>query len=161
MRITKGERVFNVPMDTKTPHHELVPPVYADPEPDEVHTITTALNEAHSGVETARTIPFSEVTERSSVTQGPIPFGIERLLHRFEDVLPEDLPKGLPPSRATDHRIDLVPNAVPPSHRIFRMNPAEDKELKKQLDEYLAHGWIEPARSAFGAGVLFASKHDG
>ena len=41
------------------------------------------------------------------------------------------------------------------------MSPVEDKELKKQLDEYLAHGWIEPVRSAFGAGVLFVSKHDG
>ena len=101
-------------MDTKTPHHELVPPVYADPEPDEVHTITTALNEAHSGVETARTIPSSEVTECSSVTQGPIPFGIEHLLHRFEDVFPEDLPKVylLPEQRTT--ALTWSPS---PSHR--------------------------------------------
>ena len=41
------------------------------------------------------------------------------------------------------------------------MSPLEDKELKKQLDEYKANGWIEPARSPFGAGVLFARKHDG
>ena len=41
------------------------------------------------------------------------------------------------------------------------MSPVEDNELKKELDEWLAHGWIEPAPSAFGSGVLFASKHDG
>ena len=41
------------------------------------------------------------------------------------------------------------------------MNPAEDKIRKPQLDEYSHNGWIEPAHSAFGAGVLFAKKHDG
>ena len=33
--------------------------------------------------------------------------------------------------------------------------------MRKQLDDYLAHGWIEPAHSAFGTWVLFAKKHDG
>ena len=37
----------------------------------------------------------------------------------------------------------------------------EDKELKAQLDQYLADGYIEPARSAYGAGTLFARKKDG
>ena len=33
-------------------------------------------------------------------------------------------------------------------------------ELRRQFDEYLAHWWIEPAQSAFDAGVLFAKKHE-
>ena len=37
----------------------------------------------------------------------------------------------------------------------------EDKELKAQLDQYLADGYIEPARSAYWAGTLFARKKDG
>ena len=41
------------------------------------------------------------------------------------------------------------------------MSPEEDKELKAQLDQYLADGYIEPARSAYGAGTLFARKKDG
>ena len=41
------------------------------------------------------------------------------------------------------------------------MSPEEDKELKVQLDQYLADGYIEPARSAYGAGTLFARKKDG
>ena len=109
MRITKGERVFNVPTDTTTPHCELVPPVYVDhPAHNETHAIISALNETHPGVETARLPPSLEETETPTVTHGPIPYGTSRLLHRFHDVFPEDLPKGLPPSRATDHRIDLV-----------------------------------------------------
>lgn len=66
------------------------------------------------------------------------------------DVLPEELPKWLPPSRAIC--------SLTRSHRIYRMSPAEDKELKKQMEEDTADRWIEPARSAFGAGVLFAKK---
>ena len=41
------------------------------------------------------------------------------------------------------------------------MSPEEYKELKAQLDQYLADGYIEPARSAYGAGTLFARKKDG
>ena len=41
------------------------------------------------------------------------------------------------------------------------MSPEEDKELKAQLDQYLADGYIEPAHSAYGAGTLFARKKDG
>ena len=41
------------------------------------------------------------------------------------------------------------------------MAPDEEKELKSQLDKYLAAGQIERARSPFGAGVLFARKKDG
>ena len=90
-----------------------------------------------------------------------MPPAIEQLLTSFADVFPGDLPQGLPPSRATDHQIDLIPNAVPPSHRIYKMNPEEDRALKAQLDEYTRNGWIETAHSAYGAGVLFAKKQDG
>ena len=38
------------------------------------------------------------------------------------------------------------------------MNPKEDRALKAQLDEYTRNGWIEPAHSAYGAGVLFAKS---
>ena len=67
---------------------------------------------------------------------------------------------GLPAERETDHAIDIMPGARPPGHRIYRMSPAEDVELKKQFDAYLAAGQIEPAQSPFGAGLLFARKQD-
>ena len=71
------------------------------------------------------------------------------------------LPKGLPPDRGIAHSIDIIPNSKPPPHRTFRMAPPELKELKKQLDEYLSLGFIEHAKSPFGAGVLFAEKKNG
>ena len=40
--------------------------------------------------------------------------------------------------------------------------PETDKiELRRQLDQYLADGHLEPARSPYGAGVLFADKKGG
>ena len=40
------------------------------------------------------------------------------------------------------------------------MSPLDDAKLKKQLDAYLKAGHIEPAKSPYGAGVLFAQKKD-
>ena len=44
------------------------------------------------------------------------------LLALFRDVFPADLPNGLPPSRDVDHRIELVPGAVPPSRPTYRLS---------------------------------------
>ena len=89
------------------------------------------------------------------------PPGFPDMLLKYADIFPEQLPPGLPVSRPTDHRIDLTPDAKPPCQRRYRKGPAELAELKKQMDEYLASGWIEPSRSPYGAGVLFARKKDG
>ena len=83
------------------------------------------------------------------------------MLLQYADIFPENLPPGLPVSRPTDHRIDLIPDAKPPCQRRYQKGPEELAELKKQIDEYLAAGWIEPSRSPYGAGVLFARKKDG
>ena len=95
------------------------------------------------------------------IIQGPIPSIIHDVIDRFGGVFPKEIPAGLPPSRPTDHRIDLVPDAVTPCYCSFRNCHEEEVELRRHFDEYLAHGWIEHAQSAFVAGVLFAKKHDG
>src|SRR3984957_15632131 len=41
------------------------------------------------------------------------------------------------------------------------MSPAELDELKNQLDELVAAGFIQPSKSPFGAPVLFVKKKDG
>ena len=44
---------------------------------------------------------------------------------------------------------------------IFRLAPQELEELKRQLEELLSKGLIEPSSSPFGAPVLFTKKKDG
>ena len=41
------------------------------------------------------------------------------------------------------------------------MSPAELVEVHRQLDDYLAKGFIQPSMSPYGAPILFAWKKDG
>jgi hypothetical protein len=84
-----------------------------------------------------------------------------RLLARYRDVFPEELPSGLPPSREVDHKIELTPGSVPPSRPIIRLSATELDELKKQLEELVKAGFIQPSKSPFGAPILFVKKKDG
>lgn len=80
----------------------------------------------------------------------------------FPDVFPDRLPPGLPPSRGDlDHAIPLVPGARPVNKSPYRMSPLELDELKRQLQELLDLGFIQPSTSPWGAPVLFSVKKGG
>ena len=79
---------------------------------------------------------------------------------RYPDVFPSELP-GLPPERETVFRIELIPGTQPIYKTPYRMAPMEQMELKKQLDELLAKGFIRPSTSPWAAPVLFVEKKDG
>jgi len=82
-------------------------------------------------------------------------------LAAYRDVFPNALPDGLPPSREVDHRIELVPGSSPQSRPTIRLSATELAELKKQLIELEAAGFIRPSKSPFGAPILFVKKKDG
>ena len=86
---------------------------------------------------------------------------VKKLLLKFGDVFPKDLPPGLPPKRDVDHRIELEPGNVPPTKAPYRMSPKELDELKKQLSDLLEKEFIQPSKSPYGAPVLFVKKKDG
>ena len=62
--------------------------------------------------------------------------GETRLVCKFLDVFPEDMP-GLPPRREIQFVIELAPGTEPVSRAPYRMAPTELKELKVQLQELL------------------------
>ncbi|KAL0385853.1 UNVERIFIED_CONTAM: RNA-directed DNA polymerase [Sesamum radiatum] len=103
------------------------------------------------------TLRFDEIEEAS----GPIPGVIKKLLKEFEDVMPDELPRKLPPKRAVDPEIELVPGTKPPTRAPYRMTQPELVELRKQLKDMLGSGIIKPAKSPYGASVLFQKKADG
>ncbi|KAL0391474.1 UNVERIFIED_CONTAM: Retrovirus-related Pol polyprotein from transposon [Sesamum latifolium] len=103
------------------------------------------------------TLHFDEIEEAS----GPISGVIKKLLKEFEDVMPDELPRKLPPKRAVDHEIELVPGTKPPARAPYRMSQPELVELRKQLKDMLESGIIKPAKSPYGAPVLFQKKTDG
>ncbi|GMP97113.1 hypothetical protein CsSME_00045491 [Camellia sinensis var. sinensis] len=74
----------------------------------------------------------------------PVPAVVKKILRQFADVMPEQLPKELPPRRGVDHAIELVPGAKPPARAPYRMAIPELNELRKQLTELLEAGLLEP-----------------
>ena len=77
----------------------------------------------------------------------------------FLDVFPDELP-GMPPGRAVEFSIDLVPDAAPVLKKMYKMSPVELVELKKQIQELLAKGFIHPSSSPWGCSALFVKKKD-
>ncbi|WVZ50140.1 hypothetical protein U9M48_001426 [Paspalum notatum var. saurae] len=82
------------------------------------------------------------------------------VVREYPDVFPEELP-GLPPVRAIEFAIDLIPGTAPIAKAPYRMSGKEYDELKKQLDELLEKGFIRDSVSPWGAPVLFVKKKDG
>jgi len=92
---------------------------------------------------------------------GEVPKEIVSVLQQFEDVMSPQLLKKLPPRRAIDHRIELVPGTKPSSQAPYRMLPMELAKLRKQLEELIDAGFVRPSKAPYGALVLFQNKADG
>ncbi|KAL5550396.1 hypothetical protein UlMin_000572 [Ulmus minor] len=79
----------------------------------------------------------------------------------FEDVLPEEVPYGLPPVRGIEHQIDFIPGASIPNRPAYRSNPEETKELQRQVGELLEKGYVRESMSPCAVPVLLVPKKDG
>jgi hypothetical protein len=93
-----------------------------------------------------------EVKEKDIVD---VPEEVVEFLEEFKDVMPAELFKTLPPRRAVDHKIELLPGSTPPARVSYYMSPKELVELHKQLTELLEAGFIQPSKAPYGAPVLF------
>ena len=72
---------------------------------------------------------------------GPQPKHIRRVLERHKDVLTNELPQELSPTREVDHKIVMIPGSKPPSKAPYRLNNKKLLELKKQLNDLLSRGY--------------------
>ena len=71
-------------------------------------------------------------TENEGILVDEIP-----VVREFPDVFLDDI-AGLPPNREVKFTIDLIPGIEPISIPPYRMAPAELRELKAQLEEFLS-----------------------
>ncbi|XP_070014694.1 uncharacterized protein [Nicotiana sylvestris] len=78
----------------------------------------------------------------------------------YVDVFRDELPC-IPSERDIDFGIDLLPGTQPISIPLYRMAPAELKELKEQLKDLLEKGFIKHSTSPWSALILFIRKKDG
>jgi hypothetical protein len=83
-----------------------------------------------------------------------------RVVQEYPDVFLEQLP-GMPPDRDIEFLIESLLGTPPISKRPYRMPVDELVELKKQIAELQAKGFIRPSSSPWGAPVLFVEKKDG
>jgi hypothetical protein len=88
--------------------------------------------------------------------------GLEEILmvQEYPDVFLEEL-IGMPPDCNIEFLIELLPETPPISERPYRMPINRLVELKKQLAELQAKGFIRPSSSPWGAPMLFVEKKDG
>ena len=66
----------------------------------------------------------------------------------------------LPPHRASDCSIDLLPGTSPPRGRLFSLSAPETKSMEKYINDSLDAGLIRPSSSPAGAGFFFVGKKD-
>ncbi|WVZ89058.1 LOW QUALITY PROTEIN: hypothetical protein U9M48_035516 [Paspalum notatum var. saurae] len=82
-----------------------------------------------------------------------------RIVCDYPDVFHDELP-GMPPDRDIEFLIELLPGTAPIAMRQYRMAPIEHEEVKKNIDELLAKGYIRPSFSPWAFPVLLVEKKD-
>eukprot|EP00253_Pinus_taeda_P029193 PITA_29193 len=69
----------------------------------------------------------------TSTKVSDLPIEIQEMLEKYYDIIIDDLPNELPPIRRISHHIDLIPGASLPNKATYRMTPARNEEVKKQV----------------------------
>ncbi|GJY38339.1 RNA-directed DNA polymerase [Tanacetum coccineum] len=89
-------------------------------------------------------VPFDS-QEKKIISEAPLQ--VQPLLREFADVIPSDIPPGLPAIRDIQHCIDFIPGSAIPNRPAYRMNPKEFVELQRQVTELLEKGLIRESMS--------------
>ncbi|KAL2252887.1 UNVERIFIED_CONTAM: Retrovirus-related Pol polyprotein from transposon 17.6 [Sesamum indicum] len=90
-----------------------------------------------------------------------LPSVVTSLLQDYEDVFPDEMPPGLPPIRGIEHQIDFIPGASLPNRPAYHTNPEETKEIQRQIQEWMAKGYVRESLSPCAVPVLLVPKKDG
>ncbi|XP_074283141.1 uncharacterized protein LOC141607684 [Silene latifolia] len=99
--------------------------------------------------------------EISEAEKSQIPMEVQKLLEGYSDVFPEELPSGLPPLRGIKHQIDLVPGSIIPNILAYKSDPTTTKELKSEIEELMAKGFVIESLSPCVVPALLVPKKDG
>lgn len=84
---------------------------------------------------------------------------VQHLLAVYKDVFTD--PQTLPPQRAYDHAIPLLPEAIPINSKPYHYSPQHKSEIERQVQELLQAGLIAHSHSPFASPVLLVKKKDG
>ncbi|GJY07054.1 RNA-directed DNA polymerase [Tanacetum coccineum] len=108
---------------------------------------------------TIRSNPPLVVEENKIISEAPQQ--VQPLLREFADVIPNDIPHGLPAMRDIQHCIDFNTGSGIPNRVAYRMNQKEFTELQRQVTELLEKGLIWESMSPCAVPALLVPKHGG
>ena len=101
---------------------------------------------------------YKETLFNTNQLDTSLPSSIVSLLQEFDDVFPEEIPKGLPPIRGIKHQIDFVPSATIPNRLAYWSNPKKTKELQKQVGELMEKGYVRESMCPCVVSVILVPK---
>ncbi|KNZ76714.1 hypothetical protein J132_08783, partial [Termitomyces sp. J132] len=82
-------------------------------------------------------------------------------LHVFEDVFSKALFDSLLEHKRWDHAIELLPDSISSSCKVYLLAPREQDKLDAFLQENLDSSHICPSKSLMASLVFFIKKKDG
>ena len=82
------------------------------------------------------------------------------VLEEYLDVIPKELPNGLPPKQDIQHHIDLIPRASLPNQVAYRMSLTQHAKLDKQVIELIQKGLAQESTSPYAIPTLLTPKKD-
>ena len=86
---------------------------------------------------------------------------IDTLIAEYSDVMWQDGDTLPTVSLQVEHAIRLKPGVQPSSCRRRRLSQTEEEEVRKELDDLLRQGLIEPSSSPWAAAIVCARRKDG
>ena len=85
---------------------------------------------------------------------------LHSIVAEFKEVFPDRLPKEHTPKMDVDYHIETIPEAKPPSWPPYRLGPAEQDEMEKQIKDLVEQRFIRPSVSPCDTPTLFVPKKD-
>ena len=104
---------------------------------------------------------YKDVYLTTTDLNSSLPSVVVSLLQEYEDLFPEEVPRGLPPIRGIEHHIDFMPGASIPNRPAYRANPEETKEIQRQVDDLVEKGFVRESLSPCLVPVILVPKKDG
>lgn len=87
-----------------------------------------------------------------------VPPDFSTFLEQFQDIFQE--PTSLPPHRACDHSIPLLPGAKPPNIRPYRMSHSQKDTIEQLVKQMLKKSEIRLSTSPFSSPAILVRKKD-
>ena len=130
-----------------------------DVEEDEEKSSLSSESESEMEIK-VRSDVIDLVVNQEIESEKEIPLEVIPILE-FVDVMPKEIPHGLPPMRDIQLQLDLIPSVVFPNKLASIMSPKEHEELKTQVDDLLDKGLVQESKNSYVVQTVLVYEKDG